>query len=313
MECPVKVAVFPVAGIGSRFLPVTKVGPKELLPIVDKPIIQFAVEEAVSAGIEHLIFVTSSTKRAVEDYFDTNFELEMRLEQAGKQEELDVVRSIIAPRVRFSYVRQAEPAGLGDAILCARHIIGDQPFAILLADDVIKHEAHAHTLRDMIAVYQQTKMSILGVQKIPLEDTDKYGIVALFDPIESMEKQAYLIKHIVEKPVPMLAPSCFGVVGRYILIPTIFDMLEELRCGMNGEIQLTDAIANLLHFAPVYAYPLQGFRFDCGSKMGFLQATIAYALERKELRVQLIRYLEKLHSDQYETQGITCEKQCDFV
>ncbi len=299
MHSKVKTAVFPVAGMGSRFLPVTKAGPKEVLPIVDKPIIQYAVEEAIEAGITHLVFVTSNTKRAVEDYFDTNFELEARLSQAGKEKALKTVRDIVPPDVKFSYVRQSEPAGLGDAVLCARHIIEDEPFAVLLADDIIMHNSGNNTLRSMIDVYDQTKMSVLGVEKVPKEDTDKYGVVAFKEPTDEMDNKSYPISAIIEKPLPTEAPSNFAVVGRYVLIPSIFDYLSELPRGVGGEIQLTDAIAQLLEPASVYACPLQGKRYDCGSKIGFLQATIDFALRRPDLSADLIAYLKQLHQTNY--------------
>jgi len=282
-------AVFPVAGLGTRFLPVTKAGPKEMLPIVDKPLIQYVVEEAISAGITELVFVTSGSKRAIEDYFDSNYELESRLEQLGKYEILSTVKNILPPHVRLVYVRQPDPRGLGDAVLCAKHVVRDRPFAVLLADDIIDGGERS-CLQDMVDVFEKTQSSVLAVEKIPKTDTDKYGIVSLKEEAGS----SHWIKAIVEKPKPDLAPSNLAVTGRYILTPRIFTLLEKTEKGVGGEIQLTDAIAMLLEEESVTAFPFKGRRYDCGSRMGFLEATIDYALKRPELNERLKRYLREL-------------------
>jgi len=294
-------AVFPVAGLGTRFLPVTKAGPKEMLPIIDKPLIQYVVEEAISAGITELIFVTSSSKRAIEDYFDSNYELESRLEQLGKYQTLSTVRNILPEHVKLVYVRQAHPRGLGDAVLCAKHVVHDRPFAVLLADDIIDDD-DCPCLQSMVEVFEQTQSSVLAVEKVPLKDTNRYGIVSLQSPLPSGERvrvrgknaEAFLIEDIIEKPSPENAPSNLAVTGRYILTPRIFSLLEETGKGVGGEIQLTDAIAKLLKEEQVTAFPFTGRRYDCGSRMGFLEATIAYALKRPELSERLKRYLSEV-------------------
>lgn len=285
----IKVAVFPVAGMGTRFLPVTKAGPKEMLPIVDKPIIQYVVEEAIHAGIDHLVFVTSGSKRAIEDYFDTNFELETRLRESGKQDAFNLVRNILPKNVSFSYVRQPEPLGLGDAVLCAKNVVGNQPFAVLLADDIID-DGKSGCLSQMVDVFQKTHSSVVAVEKIPPEETQKYGIVSLKNQGETFSE----IQSIVEKPSPDKAPSNLAVTGRYILTPLIFELLEKTSKGVGGEIQLTDGIAALLKSESVYAFPFAGHRYDCGSPLGFLQATIAFALKRPELAADLRDYLDSL-------------------
>lgn len=276
---PIKTAIFPVAGLGTRFLPVTKAGPKEMLPIVDKPLIQYVVEEAIAAGVTKLIFVTSYSKRAIEDYFDSNFELEHRLAEKGKTETLEMVRNIIPKHVSIQYVRQHEPLGLGHAVLCAKQAVGDHPFAVLLADDIIDC-AKQSCLSGMVAVYNDTGASVLAVEEVPQSDTDKYGIVSL----AKKPKFAHQIEAIVEKPDPAVAPSNLAVIGRYILSPQIFALLEATQKGVGGEIQLTDAIAKLMQTALVVAYPFEGKRYDCGSKIGFLEATMAYALKHPELK-----------------------------
>lgn len=277
-------AVFPVAGLGTRFLPATKANPKEMLPIVDKPLIQYAVEEAIEAGIKELIFVTNSTKRAIEDHFDTNYELEARLAQAGKQEMLALVREVLPKGVSCAYIRQSEPLGLGHAVWCAQPIINNEPFAVLLADDLIK--SHPGCLKQMVQVYQETLASIIAVEEIPLSETHRYGIVKV--------DTARQILQIVEKPAPKDAPSTLGVVGRYILTPSIFQCLATIKPGSGGEIQLTDAIAKLLTNEKVSALPFSGIRYDCGSKLGYLQATIAYALQHNELAEQFKAYLRQI-------------------
>lgn len=282
-------AIFPVAGLGTRFLPATKANPKEMLPIVDKPLIQYAVEEAVAAGITELIFVTNSSKRAIEDHFDSNFELEITLQEKGKTELLNIVKRILPEGISCAYIRQKSPQGLGHAVLCAKQLIMSEPFAVLLADDLIDG-GKQYCLSQMVEQFMQTQSSIIAVQKIAADETKKYGIVAaaqLHDPL-------MLINGIVEKPAPEQAPSHLGVVGRYILTPQIFDLLERTQQGSGGEIQLTDAIAKLLLKEKVYAYQFQGKRYDCGSKLGYLEATVAYALKHPEVSADFKRSLAML-------------------
>jgi UTP--glucose-1-phosphate uridylyltransferase len=271
-------AVFPVAGLGTRFLPATKANPKEMLPIVDKPLIQYAVEEAMSAGITELIFVTSSSKRAIEDHFDSNYELESTLQERGKQELLDIVRGILPDGVSCAYIRQKSPQGLGHAVLCAKQLVLNEPFAVLLADDLIDG-GKVSCLKQMTEKFAEVQASIVAVQQIALEESKKYGIV----DIAGGNMPFAALSGIVEKPAPSAAPSNLGVVGRYILTPRIFSLLENTRHGSGGEIQLTDAIAKLLQEQKVYAYQFEGKRYDCGSKLGYLEATIAYALKHPEL------------------------------
>jgi UTP--glucose-1-phosphate uridylyltransferase len=271
-------AVFPVAGLGTRFLPATKANPKEMLPIVDKPLIQYAVEEAVAAGITELIFVTSSSKRAIEDHFDSNYELESSLFERGKHELLEIVRSILPDGVSCAYIRQKSPQGLGHAVLCARQLVVNEPFAVLLADDLIDGGDRS-CLQQMVDVYRQTQNSVIAVERISHSETKKYGVV----DVGGNDNALASIKAIVEKPDPDKAPSNLGVVGRYILTPRIFQLLTETTKGSGGEIQLTDGIAKLLQFEPVQALQFTGKRYDCGTKLGYLEATIAYALKHPEL------------------------------
>jgi UTP--glucose-1-phosphate uridylyltransferase len=271
-------AVFPVAGLGTRFLPATKANPKEMLPVVDKPLIQYAVEEAISAGITKLIFVTSSSKRAIEDHFDSNFELESNLIERGKFDLLDMVRGILPEGVSCAYIRQNSPRGLGHAVLCAKPLIMNEPFAVLLADDLIDGSGQP-CLQQMVDVFKKTQSSVIAVESIPLSHTKQYGVV----DIDTHQMPVALLKGIVEKPDVDKAPSQFGVVGRYILTPQTFNFLEKITQGSGGEIQLTDAIAKLLLEEPVYAFQFQGKRYDCGNKLGYLEATIAYALKHPEL------------------------------
>lgn len=280
-------AIFPVAGLGTRFLPATKANPKEMLPIVDKPLIQYAVEEAIAAGITELIFVTSSAKRAIEDHFDSNFELEATLQQRGKEELLDIVRGILPDGVSCAYIRQKYPQGLGHAVLCARQLVVNEPFAVLLADDLIDG-GDVPCLKQMVEKFNETHSSIVAVQKIQPSETLKYGIV----DVPSAADTLTAIRGIVEKPKPEQAPSNLGVVGRYILTPRIFSLLAMTNVGSGGEIQLTDAIAKLLKDEPVHAYQFAGKRYDCGSKLGYLEATIAYALKHPELADDFRRSLE---------------------
>jgi UTP--glucose-1-phosphate uridylyltransferase len=280
-------AIFPVAGLGTRFLPATKANPKEMLPIVDKPLIQYAVEEAVAAGIRELIFVTSSSKRAIEDHFDSNFELESSLAARGKEELLDIVRGILPDGVSCAYIRQKSPQGLGHAVWCAKPLIMNEPFAVLLADDLIDGGKQS-CLEQMVHVFEQAEASVIAVQKIPTAETRKYGVVDVGGQTQIIAS----ILNIIEKPHPDQAPSNLGVVGRYILTPRIFTLLEQITCGSGGEIQLTDAIAKLLVEEAVYALQFQGRRYDCGSKLGYLEATIAYALKHPELADDFKMYLQ---------------------
>ncbi len=279
-------AIFPVAGLGTRFLPATKANPKEMLPIVDKPLIQYAVEEAVTAGITELIFVTNSSKRAIEDHFDSNFELEATLQEKGKQALLNIVKDILPDGVSCAYIRQKSPQGLGHAVLCAKQLSLNEPVAVLLADDLIDGGTNP-CLKQMVDVFNEKQSSIIAVQKIAATETEKYGIVDV-----PTETPLTLIRGIVEKPSPQQAPSHLGVVGRYILTPRIFGLLEKTKKGSGGEIQLTDAIAQLLLEEPVYAFQFQGKRYDCGNKLGYLEATIAYALKHPELSADFKHTLE---------------------
>jgi len=270
-------AVFPVAGLGTRFLPATKASPKEMLPIVDKPLIQYAVEEAVAAGMTDLIFITGRGKRAIEDHFDKAYELEAELQAHGKNKLLKEVRGLLPDGVVCAYVRQAEALGLGHAVLCARHLIGDEPFAVILADDLI--DAQVPVMKQMAQVHAKSGGSVIAVQNVAREDTASYGIVSA----EKVSTGISKVTGMVEKPKPDEAPSTLGVVGRYILSPRIFHFLENQRPGAGREIQLTDAIARLLRDESVMAYEFQGRRYDCGSKLGYLQATVNYALKHPEL------------------------------
>lgn len=270
----VRKAVFPVAGLGTRFLPATKASPKEMLPIVDKPLIQYAVEEAVAAGITEMIFITGRSKRAIEDHFDKASELEAELEAKGKQALLDLVRSVTPPGVNCIYIRQAEPLGLGHAVLCARPVVGDEPFAVILADDLMDAgEGGVSVMAQMVQVYEKHLASIVAVQDVPPSETYKYGIVASSPWGQRTER----ITSIVEKPAQGSAPSTLAVVGRYLLTPRLFDILSSLPPGTGGEIQLTDGIARLLEDEPILAYRYEGTRFDCGSKLGYLQANVTLA------------------------------------
>jgi UTP--glucose-1-phosphate uridylyltransferase len=285
---PIRAAVFPVAGRGTRFLPATKASPKEMLPIVDKPLIQYAAEEALSAGARNLVFITGSSKRAIEDHFDSDRELEAALESQGKHELLDSLRGILPSWASCVYIRQPAPLGLGHAVLCARPVVGREPFFVHLADDLI--DAEVPCLRQMADVYREREASVLGVQVVPREETDRYGIVAVSAP----EGRVSRVSSMVEKPKPANAPSTLAVVGRYILTPAVFDKLETTGRGAGGEIQLTDGIAALLADEEVYAYQFEGRRYDCGSKLGYLQATVEYALNHSGLGREFERYLFEL-------------------
>ncbi len=288
---PIRTAVFPVAGRGTRFLPATKASPKEMLPIVDKPLIQYAAEEALAAGATQLVFITGSSKRAIEDHFDSAPELEAALAEQGKQELLDTLRSIVPSNATCIYIRQPAPLGLGHAVLCARPVVGDEPFFIHLADDLI--DAKVPCLKQMAAIYAERGGSVLGVQTVDRKDTDKYGIVAS----EAITDRLSRITAMVEKPRPEDAPSTLAVVGRYLLSPRVFDKLETVGRGAGGEIQLTDGIAALLLEEAVYAYAFEGKRYDCGSKLGYLEATVEYGLKHPQLGEPFIQLLAKLLAD----------------
>ncbi len=284
----IRKAVFPVAGLGTRFLPATKANPKEMLPVVDKPLIQYAAEEAIAAGIEELIFVTSSSKRAIEDHFDKNFEMETELERKGKTELLEVLRNVVPKGVSCVYVRQPEALGLGHAVLCAKPVVGDEPFAVILADDLIDG-GETPCMAQMVSAFSYNRCSLLGVEQVPREETEKYGIVQSDEITKGLSR----VSSIVEKPKPVEAPTTLAVVGRYILTPRIFDLLETIPKGAGGEVQLTDAIAALLNEEQVLAYEFAGQRYDCGSKLGYLRATVEYALQHPELSKDFLDYLQK--------------------
>jgi UTP--glucose-1-phosphate uridylyltransferase len=279
-------AVFPVAGLGSRFLPVTKASPKEMLPIVDKPLIQYAVEEAAAAGITEMIFVTGRNKRAIEDHFDKAYELETELERKNKDQLLSMVKSVLPEGVRCIYIRQAEPLGLGHAVLVAQPVVGDDPFAVILADDLMDSQPPA--IARMAEIFARENASLLGVEEVPRDQTQSYGIVT----IDKMHDDTARIHSIVEKPRPADAPSNLAVIGRYVLTNKVFELLSQVTPGAGGEIQLTDAISKLLSNERVLAVRLPGRRFDCGSKLGYLQATVEYGLRHPEVGAEFTRYLK---------------------
>jgi UTP--glucose-1-phosphate uridylyltransferase len=285
---PIKKAIFPVAGLGTRFLPATKAQPKEMLPVVDKPLIQYAVEEAYAAGVREMIFVTGRHKRPIEDHFDLAYELEVALEQAGKQELLAVVRSVKPDDMECVYVRQAQALGLGHAVLCGRHLVGQDPFAVLLADDLMVGQPPV--LAQMVEQYQERRASILAVQEVLPDHTRRYGIVGG----TTVNERLLDVTRIVEKPAPQEAPSNLGVAGRYILSPGVFDEIMRQPRGVGGEIQLTDGIAGLLHHEKVYAYRYAGKRYDCGSKEGFLQANVELAVQHPTLGAGFRDYLGQI-------------------
>ena len=282
---PLRKAVFPVAGFGSRFLPATKASPKEMLPIVDKPLIQYAVEEAAAAGITDMIFITGRHKRAIEDHFDTAYEIESDLQAKGKRALLDVVQGVLPPGCRCIYTRQPEPLGLGHAVLCAQPVVGNEPFAVLLADDLI--DVQPSVTAQMARHFAAEGCSILGVMEVPRAQTASYGIVSTERPGAELSP----IRAMVEKPKPDAAPSTLAVVGRYVLTPRIFDKLAALQPGSGGEIQLTDGIAALLHEERVMAYRFSGRRYDCGTKLGYLEATLELGLKHAEVGEAFARYL----------------------
>ena len=288
----VRKAVFPVAGLGTRFLPATKASPKEMLPVVDKPIIQYAVEEAIAAGITELIFVTSISKRAIEDHFDSSFELESKLEKAGKIDFLEMVRNILPEGVSCAYVRQREALGLGHAVLCAKPLIGDEPFAVLLADDMI-YSAVEPCLASMVKLAEEKHSSVVAVEQVAADEVNKYGIV---DP-QMLEDRVHKIQTIVEKPPIDEAPSQLAAVGRYVLSSRIMSLLETTTPGAGGEIQLTDAISALLEEQRVLAYEFDGIRYDCGSKLGYLKASVEYGLRHPELNGDFQDYIKSLAPD----------------
>jgi UTP--glucose-1-phosphate uridylyltransferase len=292
MKKAIRKAVFPVAGMGTRFLPATKASPKEMLPIVDKPLIQYAVEEAVSAGIDVMIFVTGRSKGSITDHFDKAYELETELSARGKSETLKIVQDIVPPHVTCVYIRQAEALGLGHAVNCAKAVVGDEPFAVLLADDMID-DGQSGCLSQMAHVFDEWQCSILGVERVDPSETQSYGIVKA----HSVETNLGKVDQIVEKPKPEDAPSNLAVVGRYILTPTIFDKLAYVPRGAGGEIQLTDAIAMLLHDEPVLAHEFHGRRYDCGSKLGYLIASVEQGLKHPEVSEDFRAYLKGLTID----------------
>lgn len=285
----VRAAVFPVAGRGTRFLPATKASPKEMLPIVDKPLIQFAVEEAIAAGATKLVFVTGASKRAIEDHFDSDPELENALTATGKDAQLKSIQDIVPPGVSCIYIRQGEPLGLGHAVLCARSAIGDESFFVHLADDLIAGEPGC--LQQLADEHARHGGSVVAVETVPRENTSSYGIVA----IDAADNNR--VTHIVEKPRPEDAPSNLAVVGRYLLAPDVFEKLENIGRGARGELQLTDGIAAMLEESPVHAFSFSGTRYDCGSKLGYLQATVAFGLEHPETRERFREHLESVLAD----------------
>lgn len=292
MANKIRKAVFPVAGRGTRFLPATKATPKEMLPVVDKPLIQYAAEEAIQAGATELVFVTSSNKTDIEDHFDKNYELETELEKDGKLDLLEIVRNVVPSGVSCVYVRQPEALGLGHAVLCAQPVVEDTPFMVILADDLI-YDENASCLAQMTPVFERYGRSVLGVEEVDPRETDKYGIansVALDERVGRLER-------LVEKPRPEEAESNLGVVGRYILTPTIFELLQETRPGSGGEIQLTDAIAALREREEVMTYLFRGRRYDCGSKLGYLRATTEYALRHPDLAEPFAAYLREITAE----------------
>jgi len=284
----IKKAVFPVAGLGTRFLPATKANPKEMLPVVDKPLIQYAVEEAMQSGITELIFVTGRNKRSIEDHFDKNVELEASLLASNKSILLELIQSIIPSHVKCIYIRQSEPLGLGHAVLQAKTIINDEPFAVLLADDLT--DAKTPVLKQLINQHQKEQASVIAIENIAKEKTIQYGIVDVSGPKENL----YKINSIVEKPQPKDAPSTLGVIGRYVFNPEIFDCLEKIKPGKGGEIQLTDAIQMLLSQQSIFAYEFEGKRYDCGDKLGFMKANIEFSKRHPEIGKEFIEFLKSI-------------------
>lgn len=281
----IKKAIIPAAGLGTRFLPATKSQPKEMLPIVDKPTLQYIIEEAIESGIEEILIITGRNKRSIEDHFDKSVELELELKRKDKLDLLEMVQDI-SNMVNIHYIRQKEPKGLGDAIYCARHFIGDEPFAVLLGDDIV--DSKVPCLKQLIDCYDEYKTSVIGVQEVEEEEVDKYGILK----VKHIEDRVYKVKDMIEKPSIDMAPSNIAILGRYIITPSIFKILENQQTGIGGEIQLTDALRTLAQQEAIYAYDFEGKRYDVGDKLGFLQATIDFALKREELRADLLRYIK---------------------
>ena len=292
MNKVVKKAVFPVAGLGTRFLPATKASPKEMLPVVDKPLIQYAVEVAVAAGMDTMIFITGRNKNSIPDHFDKAYELEKELEERGKTETLKLLRDIIPAHVCCVFIRQSEALGLGHAVLCAKPVVGDEPFAVILADDLVENSRQG-CMAQMTDLFAREQSSILGVERVDPLETNKYGIVETSEIKNSLGR----VESIVEKPAPEEAPSNLGVVGRYILTPAIFQKIEQTGRGAGGEIQLTDAISDLLSIEQVLAYEFEGKRYDCGSKLGYLIATVEHGLLHEELKDDFLDYLKGLVLD----------------
>ena len=285
MKQRVRKAIIPAAGLGTRFLPATKSQPKEMLPIVDKPTLQYIIEEAIESGIEEILIVTGRSKKSIEDHFDRSVELELELEQKGKKEMLKMVQDI-SNMVNIHYIRQKEPKGLGHAIHCAKSFIGNEPFAVLLGDDIV--DADTPCLKQLINTYDEYKTTVLGVQEVAKEDTDKYGIL----DVKHIEDRVYKVKDMVEKPSVEEAPSNIAILGRYIITPEIFNILENQEPGKGGEIQLTDALQTLATKEAIYAYNFEGRRYDVGDKLGFLEATVDFALKRPELRDEFMEFLK---------------------
>lgn len=288
MNKKIKKAVIPAAGLGTRFLPVTKAQPKEMLPIVDKPTIQYIIEEAVASGIEEILIITGRNKKCIEDHFDKSVELELELEKSGKKEMLKLVREI-SDMVDIHYIRQKEPKGLGHAISCAKTFVGNEPFAVLLGDDLVYNEEKP-CLKQLMDCYNEYNTSILGVQTVDANDVDKYGIIKGIH----IEGRVHKVRGLIEKPAVEEAPSNIAILGRYIITPQIFKILEETKPGRGGEIQLTDALSKLINEEAIYAYEFEGTRYDVGDKLGFLKATVEYALRREDLRDEFIEYLNTL-------------------
>ena len=288
MENKIRKAIIPAAGLGTRFLPATKAQPKEMLPIVDKPTLQYIIEECVASGIEEILIITGRNKKSIEDHFDRSVELEMELEKSGKEEMLKMVREI-SDMVNIHFIRQKEPRGLGHAILCAKTFVGNEPFAVLLGDDVVYND-NKPCLKQLIDCYEEYKTSVLGVQTVEPQDVNKYGIVGGLH----IEDRVYKVKNLIEKPAVEEAPSNVAILGRYIITPKIFEILENTKPGKGNEIQLTDALLELIKHEAMYAYNFEGRRYDVGDKLGFLQATVEYALRKKELRDGFIEYLKTI-------------------
>ena len=290
MQKKIRKAVIPAAGLGTRFLPATKAQPKEMLPIVDKPTLQYIIEEAVESGIEEILIITGKNKKSIEDHFDKSVELELELEQKGKTELLEIVRNI-TKMVNIYYIRQKEPKGLGHAVLCAKSFIGDEPFAVMLGDDIVDNDVPC--LKQLMSAYEEYRTTILGVQSVAPEDANKYGIINA----KYIEDSVYKVKDLVEKPEPGKQPSNIAILGRYIITPEIFEILENQKPGKGGEVQLTDALKTLSKKEAMYAYEFEGRRYDVGDKLGFLEATVDFALKKPELQGPFMEYLKKVCSE----------------